>query len=252
MLAALLAEICTGKRRLRLMNQLPYLPVRPDSASPPSFQQSSFAAQQPSPAHHSCTVSSPEKRASSSDIMETNTNPDAPGLLGFSITFSPLRVRIAFCTPYHATRYLEWAKNQAVYQQNSLDGRREDEDPRVISMRLPSRVIRVDSTDAGCSLTFGDENLARKWVGGLGIWQFAMDSSGSVSKRKVRLNRDLTSRVLERALEAGDERTPSPRAMPPPTFRVPGAALTSASAATAGRNPSETPSSSKTTDSYLC
>ncbi|KAK3294477.1 uncharacterized protein B0H64DRAFT_400826 [Chaetomium fimeti] len=148
-------------------------------------------------------------------------------MLGFYISFEPRRLYLEFRTDTQAEEYLKQIKQRSVYKANSLDG---EQQGRVCSLRLPSRIVSASVWGSEIYLTFNDKTFASDWVNGLLVWVFRKNQDGTKSETDVCLYSAATTKQLNKALgisEHGRARptTNNNRGVP---HRVPESAITSA------------------------
>lgn len=159
-------------------------------------------------------------------------------ILGFYISFEPRRMHVEFRTETQAVEYLKQIQQRSVYTSNSLEG---EQNGKVCSLRLPSRIISANVWGSEIYLTFSDKEFANDWVKGLLIWVFRKNHDGTESETNVCLRRAATNKQLNRALgisehegakESGVSHKPSSTIRP----KLPRAATTSATSKTKERS----------------
>ncbi|KAH6632164.1 hypothetical protein F5144DRAFT_244258 [Chaetomium tenue] len=123
--------------------------------------------------------------------------PEDAAILGFYISFEPRRMHVEFRTETQAVEYLKKIQQRLVYTSNSLQG---EQNGKVCSLRLPSRIVSANVWGSEIYLTFNDKEFADDWVNGLLIWGFRKNQDGTESPTDVCLYRAATNKQLNRAL----------------------------------------------------
>lgn len=126
----------------------------------------------------------------------SNISKDA-AILGFYISFEPRRVHVEFRTDIQAAEYLKKIQERSVYKSNSLQG---EQDGKICSLRLPSRIVSANVWGSEIYFTFSDKEFASDWVNGLLIWAFRKNQDGTKSETDVCLYSAATNKRLNQAL----------------------------------------------------
>lgn len=125
-----------------------------------------------------------------------NTAEDS-AILGFYISFDPRRVYIEFRTETQAVEYLKQIQQRSVYKSSSLQG---EQNGKICSVRLPSRITSANVWGSEIYLTFSDKTFAGEWVNGLLVWVFRKNQDGTQSETDVSLYSAATNKQLNKAL----------------------------------------------------
>jgi len=125
-----------------------------------------------------------------------NTSEDS-AILGFYISFEPRRVYIEFRTETQAVEYLKQIQQRSVYKSNSLQG---EQNGKICSVRLPSRITSANVWGSDIYLTFSDKTFASELVNGLLIWVLRKNPDGTKSETDVCLYNAATNKQLNKAL----------------------------------------------------